>query len=118
MLIEQVVDLLDHLDYDKLKMQSSFEGELRRFNKFQRAVLGEDAAATHKDADLKTYAKYILRKGTNAEKRQLMGHFKTRLKIIRKVVRLRDLDTFRTPYWAEICKEMQWLAAIKTPAFA
>jgi site-specific DNA recombinase len=86
LLIEQVVGLLDHLDYDKLKMQSSFEGELRRFNKFQRAVLGSGPGEGHKDADMKTYAKYILREGTNAEKRQLMGLFKTKLKITRRVV--------------------------------
>jgi len=30
----------------------------------------------HKDIDLKTYAKYILRDGTNEEKRELMGCFK------------------------------------------
>ena len=80
------MNLLDHLDYDKLKMQSSFEGELRRFNKFQRAVLGSGADTAHQDADMKTYAKYILREGTNAEKRQLMGLFKTKLKITRRVV--------------------------------
>jgi len=85
-LVEQIVKLLDHLDFDKLAMQTSFEGELRRFNKFQRAVLEETPEKTHKDADLKTYAKYILKEGTNAEKRQLMGHFKTKLKIARKIV--------------------------------
>lgn len=85
-LVEQIIKVLDHLDYDNLAMQTSFEGELRRFNKFQRAVLGSTSGTEHKDADLKTYAKYILKEGTNAEKRELMGHFKTKLKIAKKIV--------------------------------
>lgn len=85
-LVEQIIKVLDHLDYDNLAMQTSFEGELRRFNKFQRAVLRSTPGVEHKDADLKTYAKYILKEGTNAEKRELMGHFKTKLRIAKKIV--------------------------------
>ena len=43
-------------------------------------------AVEHEDIDLKTYAKYILKEGTNEEKRELMGCFKTKLKIIEGVV--------------------------------
>ncbi len=40
----------------------------------------------HSDVDLKTYVQYILKEGSNEEKRELMGCFKSRIKVTKKVV--------------------------------
>jgi DNA invertase Pin-like site-specific DNA recombinase len=86
-LIDQLVKLLDQLDFNRLGMQQKFEEELKRFNKFQRGVLGHtNPKATHEDIDPKTYARYTLKEGTNEEKRELMGCFKSKLKITKGVV--------------------------------
>lgn len=86
-LVEQFVSLLDKIDLNQLGIQMRFEDELRRFNKFQRGVLGyANPKANHKDIDLKTYAKYILKEGTGEEKRELMGCFKSKLRITEGVV--------------------------------
>jgi hypothetical protein len=59
-----------------------FEDELKRHNKFQRTVLGlSDPSATHEEINIRTYAKYILKEGTNEEKRELMGCFKSKFKV-------------------------------------
>ena len=72
-------------------MKIKFEEELRRFNKFQRTVLGSsDPKAKHEDTDPKVYAKYILKEGTNEEKREIMGCFKTKLKITKGVVEVEN----------------------------
>jgi hypothetical protein len=42
----------------------------------------------HQEIDLKTYAKYILKEGTNEEKRELMGCFRSKLKITKGMVEL------------------------------
>lgn len=86
-LIDQLVKLLDQIGFNNSQMQFKFEEELKRFNKFQRGVLGMGSQnAKHTDIDLKTYAKYILKEGTNEEKRELMGCFVSKFKILRKVV--------------------------------
>ena len=86
-LIEQLVKLLDQLDFNRLGMQQKFEEELKRFNKFQRTVLGlSDPKAKHEEFDIRTYAKYILKEGTNEEKRELMGCFKSKIKIANGIV--------------------------------
>jgi hypothetical protein len=60
---------------------------LKRFNKFQRTVLGSsNPKAKHEDIDLKTYAKYTLKEGSNEEKRELMGCFRSKLKITKGIV--------------------------------
>ncbi len=86
-LVNQLVELLDQIDLNQLGIQVKFEEELKRFNKFQRGVLGyANPQAKHQDVDLKTYAKYILKEGTNEEKRELMGCFKSKIKITKGVV--------------------------------
>lgn len=86
-LIDQLVALLGSMDLNSLGVQMKFEEELRRFNKFQRGVLGfSSPKASHEDIDLKTYAKYILKEGTDGEKRELMGCLKSRIKLTQGIV--------------------------------
>lgn len=70
------------MDFSEHGIRHKFEDELKRFNKFQRGVLGQtNPKAKHKEVDLRTYAKYILKDGTNEEKRELMGCFKSKIKV-------------------------------------
>lgn len=86
-LIEQIVKSLDQIDFNQLGIQHKFEEELRRFNKFQRGVLGLSKSQTaHEEIDLKTYVKYTLKEGSNEEKRELMGNFKSKIKITKGIV--------------------------------
>lgn len=81
-LVEQLTKLLDRIDLNRTGVQMKFEEELRRFNKFQRGVLRlSKSKSIHEDIDLRTYAKYILKEGTNEEKRELMGYFDMQIKI-------------------------------------
>lgn len=86
-LVEQIVGLLDRIDVNQFEIRVKFQEELRRFNKFQRSVLGGAGTQNkNSEVDVKTYAKYILREGTNEEKRELMGCFRTKIKITKGVV--------------------------------
>jgi len=86
-LINQLVELIDQIDMSQFAIRIRFQEELRRFNKFQRSVLGSAGTqAKNTDVNEKTYAKYILKEGTNEEKRELMGCFKSKLKITKGIV--------------------------------
>jgi site-specific DNA recombinase len=86
-LVEQLIKALDHIDLNGIGIQHKFEEELRRFNKFQRGVLGmANASKAHEEVDLKTYTKYILKEGTDQEKRELMGCFRTKIRILKGAV--------------------------------
>ena len=92
-LINQLLKIMDQVDLNQLGIQTKFEEELRRFNKFQRGVLGfSDKKTKHTDVDLKTYAKYILKEGTNEEKRELMGCFKSKIKVTKGIVTIESSD--------------------------
>lgn len=86
-LTDQLIQALDQIDFNNLGIQHKFEEELRRFNKFQRGVLGfSGSKTTHEEIDLRTYAKYTLKEGTDQEKRELMGCFKSKVRITQGVV--------------------------------
>ncbi len=86
-LTEQLLELIDKIDMNKVGLEMKFENELKRHNKFNRGVLGVNKnSVAHKEIDLKTYAKYILRDGTNEEKRELMGCFKSKVKLTNRTV--------------------------------
>lgn len=86
-LIEQLVSLLPKLEFNEHGIRYKFEDELKRFNKFQRTVLGREKSGTaHEEVDIRTYARYILKEGTNEEKRELMGCFRSKLKITKGLV--------------------------------
>lgn len=86
-LTDQLIKIMDQVDLNQTGVQHKFEEELKRYNKFNRGVLGiRNQAQEHQDLDLKTYAKYVLREGTNEEKRELMGCFKSKVKVLKKVI--------------------------------
>lgn len=86
-LVEQLLKVLDQIDFNNLGIKHKFDEELKRMNKFQRKVLGmTNPKETYKEIDSKTYAQYILREGTNEEKRELMGCFKSKIKVTKGVV--------------------------------
>ena len=73
-LTDQLIKLMKKVEFNQTAVQMKFEEELKRYNRFHRGVLGVTGSSKkHEDIDLKTYAKYILKEGSNEEKRELMG---------------------------------------------
>ena len=90
-LIKQMCKLIDDIDYNDLAVQIKFEDELKRFNRFQRGVLKfDDKKKEQKEVDYKTYIKYVLHEGSNQEKRELMGCFKSKIKLIDGVINISE----------------------------
>ena len=86
-LVKQLVKLIDEIDLNEEGIHAKYEEELKKYNKFNKGVLGVlGDAHKHREVDIKTYAKYILCEGTNEEKRELMGCFRSRVCIAKKLV--------------------------------
>lgn len=86
-LVDQLSKLMNQLDFNNIGVMHKFEEELKRLNKFQKKVLGlRNSSADFKDIDPKTYARYILEEGTMEERRELMGFFRSKIKVTKGVV--------------------------------
>lgn len=91
-LINELFKIIDKLHVNELGMRMKLEEEIKRFNRLQRLAtkgkpkmqIDEDDIAT------KEYAKYVLREGTPLEKRELMGHLRSRLLLNDKKISLAE----------------------------
>jgi hypothetical protein len=73
-LIEQLIKLIDDIDFNELELKIRFEAEANRFNSFHRKVLGiANNQDQYSEVDLRTYVKYLLKEGSVVEKRELLG---------------------------------------------
>lgn len=90
-LINQFIALIDRLSVDELGVQKKFTEEVERYHRFRKMVLGHDKAEEYSsEIDIKTYVKYMLKAGTNPEKRELLGNIKSRLRLKNKVVSIEE----------------------------
>lgn len=87
-LVEQMIKIIDKANVNELGIQTKFEEELKRFNKFIQGILQEKNTKT-KDFDIRQYAKYVLRDGTNEDKRELMNCLRSQLELDDKKVSLK-----------------------------
>ncbi len=88
-LIKQLLVILDDVDLNEIGMRHKFEEEVARLNKFQKSILGMQGTRVEvKDANLRTYAKYLLKEGSIIEKRELLSCLKSKLALKNKVLKL------------------------------
>ena len=79
-LITELLKILDKVDINELGMRKKLEEEIARFNIFQRSVLGAtEKIQNNKEADIRNYAKYILKEGMTSEKRELLANLRSRI---------------------------------------
>lgn len=90
-LISQLIQIIDGIDINEIGMRHKFEEEVKRYDKFRKDVLGvAEKLSTDAQADIRVYAKYVLREGSNEEKRELLSFLKGRLSVANKIVQLVD----------------------------
>ena len=90
-LITELLKILDKLNINELGMRTKLEDEIKRFNIFQRSVLGatdKEKIKTDPDTDIRNYAKYLLKEGSMIEKRELLGNLRSRIMYKDKVLTL------------------------------
>lgn len=85
-LIEQLVKVMDQIDFNEIGIRHKFEEEVVRLTKFQRNFFGDIAMKTKKNIDLRSYAKYLLKEGSVIEKRELLACIKSKLILTQKVL--------------------------------
>lgn len=92
-LIKQFEDLIDDIDINEIGVKEKIKTEVERFKKFQRMLSGKTTAIDVEDIDLKNYARYVLREGSDIEKRELLGCLKGKITLNNKVICLiSDVD--------------------------
>ena len=87
-LINQLINLMDKITLDKIRVSEKIKHELERYRKFQIILGGQGDNRTIKEIDLKDYAKYILQEGSALEKRELLECLKNPLILTHRIIAL------------------------------
>ena len=87
-LIKQLESLMEKVSIDEIAIEGKIKLEIERFKKFQRVVLGNNEKIDIGDVDIRNYAKYILKEGTDIEKRELLGCLKSKIVLKDKLITL------------------------------
>jgi len=87
-LIKQFEDLMDTISIDEIGVKEKIKSEVERFKKFQQSILGIKTKVEIADVDIRNYAKYLLREGTDTEKRELLGCLKSKITLKSKLIQL------------------------------
>jgi len=89
-LIEQLLEIIDKIDIDEIGAKEKIEREINKYRKFSYSVLGKTTEFDRsvKEADIRSYAKYILANGTKDEKREILGCIQSKIELKNKRVSL------------------------------
>jgi len=89
-LISELFKVIDVVHINELGMRMKLEEEIKRFNRLQRlAVKGKPKMQIDEnEIATREYAKYVLREGSVTEKRELLGHLRSRLLLKNKKITL------------------------------
>lgn len=87
-LIEQFIQLMDKIDLDELSIKHKIKEEVQRMKKFNQALLNTKEVVNVEDIDIRNYTKYILKQGTDLEKREILGCLKNKIILKNKNISL------------------------------
>ncbi len=85
-LLKQFEGIMDKINLDEIGVKEKIKTELERFKKFQRIILGVKEKIDISEVDVRNYMKYILRDGSDGEKRELLGCLRSNITLNNKVI--------------------------------
>jgi hypothetical protein len=89
-LIEQLVGLMNEIEFNEIGMRQKIKEEIERHKRFQSGLLGiKETKIAVKDVEVRNYAKYILRDGQIYEKRELLLCMRSKITVANKIICLK-----------------------------
>lgn len=71
-LIESLLDMVDTLNINKVKLTAKLDVEIQKFKKLQAMFLGKKKTEKIEPIDLKDYTKFVLKEGSPLEQRSIL----------------------------------------------
>ncbi len=87
-LIKQFESLLENIDINEIEIKEKIKVDIEKFMKLQRFMLGTKERIDIHTIDIRSYAKYVLREGSDPEKRELLSCLKSEIKLRNKIITL------------------------------
>lgn len=89
-ILKQFEELIDKISLNEIEVKEKIKAEIDRFSKMQKFFLGTKDRISIPDVDIRGYAKYVLKEGTNEEKREILSCLKSKIYLAQKKITLED----------------------------
>lgn len=87
-LVKQFENLLENIDLGEMEIKEKIKVDIEKFMKLQKFMFGTKEKIDINTIDIRGYAKYVLKEGTDAEKRELLACLKSKIILKQKQIYL------------------------------
>jgi site-specific DNA recombinase len=87
-LIESLLDMVDTLNINKVKLTAKLDDEIQKFKKLQAMFLGKKKTEKIEPIDLKDYTKFVLKEGSPLEQRSILECISSELVLKNKIIKI------------------------------
>jgi DNA invertase Pin-like site-specific DNA recombinase len=87
-LLKQFNELIEKINLNEIEVKEKIKYDVERFSKLQKFLLGTKEKIDIPSVDVRGYAKYVLKEGTDIEKRELLGCLKSKILLSNKTITL------------------------------
>ncbi len=87
--IKQFNELIEKINLNEIEVKEKIKADVERFSKLQKFLLGNKEKVSADSIDVRGYAKFILKEGSDIEKRELLGCLKSRICLANKKISLK-----------------------------
>ncbi|MDE1945604.1 MAG: recombinase family protein [Patescibacteria group bacterium] len=91
-LIKEFEKLIDTIDIDEIGIKRQIEEKVAEIKYFNQMILGKSRPIVIEDIDIRRYAKCVLRRAKDGEKRELLGCLKGKIVLRNKGIQLQNDD--------------------------
>lgn len=87
--IKQFNELIEKINLNEIEVKEKIKADVEKFSKLQKFLLGTKEKIDIPSIDVRGYAKYVLKEGSDIEKRDLLGCLKSRICLANKKISLK-----------------------------
>jgi DNA invertase Pin-like site-specific DNA recombinase len=87
-LLKQFNELIEKINLNEIEVKEKIKYDVERFSKLQKFLLGTKEIIDIPNIDMRGYAKFVLKEGTDIEKRELLGCLKSKILLCNKTITL------------------------------
>lgn len=89
-LLKQFNELIEKINLNEIEVKEKIKYDVERFSKLQKFLLGTKEKIDIPNIDVRGYAKFVLKEGTDIEKRELLGCLKSKICLANKKITLKE----------------------------
>lgn len=85
-ILKQFEELIEKIDINEIQIKEKIKADVEKFSNLQNFFLGTKEKPKISNINIRGYARYVLREGSDIEKRELLGCLKSRICLSNKKI--------------------------------